>query len=208
MQNATRDVEAGAAARGERPGSASSRQLQNPMNAPASSPLPVAGGTPHLIDAIDSAIQSLGDGLNDDELTRLLRQAGLPAEAGFTFLSFSDRNIAFAVPPQALAAWYPPDGWIAPEKEKLGAALAEKYGLALGEPPDRTSEFRLPVTAGCAHHHLEFTKRHETVIVAHPRYLKVRLFGSTFDRRWLRDVRIRIRLGADLLQDLSALYAA
>src|SRR3974377_2215684 len=78
----------------------------------------------HLLDTILAIRAGVGDGLNDHELTQLLRDGTLLSEAGFSFLSFSEGIVTLTVPEQDLATWYPEHGWIAPEKEKLARALA------------------------------------------------------------------------------------
>ncbi len=162
----------------------------------------------HLLDAIRTARESVGEALNDDELTRLLLlDTELPTEAGFTFLSFSGGVVTLSVPQQDLAKWYPEKGWVAPEKEKVARAIAEKYQLALGEPPDLVSSFRFPNSEqAIVHHHLELATRRETVVIAHPRYLKVRIYRDAADGVFGMDARNPFVLGPELLQDLSALY--
>jgi hypothetical protein len=163
--------------------------------------------SPHLLDTIGAIRASIGDGLNDDELTRLMRQATLLNEAGFSFLSFSHGFVTLTVPHQDLANWYPDKGWIVPEKERIARAIAEKYGLSLCEPPNDTSSPRfLQLESPPAHHHLELVNRRETIIVAHPNYLKVRLLGTRSGSRYLPFVEAPLPLGPDLLHDLSALY--
>lgn len=161
----------------------------------------------HLLDAIRATRESVGDGLNDDELTRLLRQTALPTEAGFAFLSFCSGIVTLSVPHQDLANWYPEQGWVVPEKEKIARAIAGKYGLLLGEPPDEPSSCRFPCSdAANTHHHLELRNRWDAIIVAHPNYLKVRMFGASPESRYVWDAKTPVLLGPDLLQDLSALY--
>jgi hypothetical protein len=162
----------------------------------------------HLLDTIQAIRASVGDGLNDDELTRLLqRLTTLPTEAGFSFLSFSDDFMTLSVPPQDLASWYPDKGWIAPEKEGLARAIAKKFELSLYEPVDVAATGWLAQAESTAiHHHLEFCNHWQTVIVAHPRYLKVRQFGESPSHRYVWEVHCPLQFGPDLLQDLSALY--
>lgn len=163
----------------------------------------------NLLDTIRAIRASIGDGLNDEELTHLLRQATLLTEAGFGFLSISGGVVTLSVPHQDLASWHPEKGWIVPEKERIARAIAEKHGLSLSEPPDELPSFRFPSSdAAGAHHHLELSNRWEAIIVAHPNYLKVRLFGATPASRYVRDAKETLPLGPDLLQDLSALYQA
>lgn len=167
----------------------------------------MSGPSTHLLDAIRAIRECVGDGLNDDELTRLLRQTTLPTEAGFAFLSFCSGMVTLSVPLQDLANWYPEQGWIAPEKERNARAIAEKYGLLLGEPPDEPSTYRYPSSSSAnKRHHLELWNRWDAIIVAHPNYLKVRLFGASSESRYVSDAKMPLLLGPDVLQDLSALY--
>lgn len=163
----------------------------------------------NLLDTIKAVRVTVGDGLNDDELTRLLRQTTLLNEAGFGFLSFSKGFVTLSVPQQDRATWYPKDGWIVPEKERLATAIAEKHGLLLSEPPDEPSNCRYPSPDGSkGHHHLELSNRWEAIVIAHPNYLKVRLFGATPQGRYVAGAKEPLPLAPDLLQDLSALYNA
>jgi len=131
----------------------------------------------HLLDTILAIRSSIGDVLSDDELTRLLRTT-LLSEAGFSFLSFCRGLVTLTVPEQDLTSWYPEQGWMAPAKEKVARAIAEKYELSIYEPLDKATNVWHPVEPPeVAHHHIEMSDRCQTVIVAHPRYLKVRVLG-------------------------------
>jgi hypothetical protein len=154
----------------------------------------------HLLDAIEAMHWSIGDGLNEYELTRLLQKLPLPTEAGFSFLTFSDRFVTFTVPLQDPASWYPESAWIAPEKERIVQAIAKKYELSLFEPPDSVR-----VGSQNPHHHLELVNLRETMIVIHPQYLKIRLFSSA-GRSSFRGVQRPVHFGPSLLRELSALY--
>ncbi len=169
-----------------------------------------ASSNPGLLGAIYSTIESVGEGLNEDELTRLLLlDAQLPTEAGFTFLSISGGVVTLSVPQQDLAEWYPAKGWVAPEKEKIARAIADKYQLSLCEPPDLASSFCFPsLDPANVHHHLELVTRRETVVIAHPKYLKIRLYREVASDILLMHVTKRLELGPELLQDLSDLYRA
>src|SRR6266478_6477693 len=168
-------------------------------------PPPIPATAVHLLDAIKAFKSSVGDDLNDDELTRLMREASIPSEAGFKFLSYCERNVTLSVPKQDLADWYPEKGWISPAKEKIAQAIAKKYELTLCAPPDAQY-----VCLDCPnpHHHLEFSNKHETIILVHPRYLKVRLFLITDTTRSARAALRSLPLCPNLLCDLSALYQA
>jgi len=159
----------------------------------------------HLLDIICATKESIGEGLNDDELTRLLLLSNeLPTEAGFTFLSFSGGIVTLGVPQQDLAKWYQDGGWIALEKVKTAESIAKKYELSLFEPPDLASLRYL--NPDSVHHHLELATRRETVVVAHPQYLKVRVYRDVADGGFTMKSMKPIALGPELLQDLSALY--
>ncbi len=155
--------------------------------------------TPNLLERIVAFRAVVGDGLNDEELTRLFRQESLSSENGFTFVSLCDGVATFSVPPQELEKWYPPKGWITPEKEAVAKSIAEKCGLSLCEPPDLGSTFRSP-DCGVAviHHHLEFLDGSESVVIAHVRYLKIRLFAVGTSRS--------LSFRRDFLEQLAGLY--
>jgi hypothetical protein len=160
----------------------------------------------HLLDAIKAFKSSVGDDLNDAELTRLLlRTAALPPEAGFEFVSYCDRNITFSVPKQDLTNWYPDTGWISQPKEKAAQAIAKKYELTLCQPPDAQY-----VCLDCPnpHHHFEFSNKRETIILVHPLYMKVRLFLIMDSTRSAKAALRSLPLCPNLLCDLSALYQA
>ena len=160
-----------------------------------------------LLDGIRAIRASVGDGLNDDELTRLLQHLPLPTEEGFAFLSYSDRFVMLSVPQQDLQKWYPEKVWIAAEKEKIARAIAEKYELSLCEPPDLTLSCRFPIPSSTNfHHHLELSNRREIIIIAHPHYLKIRLYDRTPAGLYAAFPQIPLLLDPKLLQDLSALY--
>ena len=162
----------------------------------------------HLLDAIRATMASVGEALNDDELTRLLLlDIALPTEAGFTFLSFSGGVVTLSVPKQDLAKWYPEQGWVSPEKEEMAKSLGEKYGLTLCEPPDRSSSSWFPdFEQARVHHHLELVARRETIVVVHPQYLKVRMYCDIADTGFTKQAAKPLALGSDLLEELSALY--
>jgi hypothetical protein len=141
----------------------------------------------------------VGDGLNDEELTGLLRQEALLPEDGFTFVSLSEGCATFNVPPQEPAKWYRENGLITPEKETIAEVVAEKCGLSLYEPPDESLPSQSPEFGSSRmFHHLALTDDSETIVVAHPHYLKIRLFGFV-DKRPLR-------LRRNILEQLAALY--
>lgn len=178
------------------------------MNAPTtrtSQAAPTDG--PSLLDIIVEVHGQVGDGLTDQDLTCLLNANGLPTDAGFAFLSFSDHCATLSVPPQDLADWYLPTGWIAPEKERLATAIATKYQLALWQPPDHDVGVFPRLNAPPVRHHLELANAGETVIAVHPRYLRIRLFAALPGIRHLPGVPLLpVPRGPSLLQDLSSLY--
>src|SRR5260370_29633283 len=90
----------------------------------------VAKKNNHLLETILAIQSSIGDGLSDDELTRLLRTT-LLSEAGFSFLSFSRGLVTLTVPEQDQTSWYPEQGWPASAKEKAARANPDKYELSI-----------------------------------------------------------------------------
>jgi len=160
-----------------------------------------------LLETILAVRSRVGEGLSDDELTLLLRST-LLTEAAFSFLSFSRGLVTLTVPEQDPTIWYPEQGWIAPEKEMTARAIAEKYELSFYEPVDRVTSYWLPATVPeLAHHHIQMNDRFQTVIVAHPQYLKVRVLGRSARYRYDWEALCPVHLGPEILRDLSALYA-
>ena len=136
--------------------------------------------------------------MEDDELSFLIRKRNLPCEAGFSFLCLHGGCVTLAVPEQDENAWHPPPRrFLSLQKEGIAVALAKKHQLALYEPPDAPSATFAPC-ASEAHHHIQLAYRTETLVIAHPAFLKVRLYWSKTN--------LPIPLSPDLLDDLSALY--
>ena len=153
-----------------------------------------------LLESVTAIKTSVGDGLNDQELTRLLEKSGIPKEEGFEFLSYSDRTLTLSVPKQDPTKWYPEEGWITEEKEKKAREIAQKYELSVCEPPDA----HYTVVGGeKPHHHLEMCNGRESVVVVHPQYLKLKLFLSTNSTRSGQAAQRPLSLGPDLLKDLG-----
>ena len=159
-----------------------------------------------LLDRIRALRAATHDGLNDSELTHLLLADCPVSEEGFSFACFSDGCVTLAVPRQNTADWYPPDGWIASGKEALARELAERHGLEISEPPDSTG-FWGSVDAGRIHHHLALYNSRETVIVIHPRYLKIRLFGKEPGVTGGCGGATALFGGTNLLRELASFYA-
>jgi hypothetical protein len=159
----------------------------------------------HLLHSISEIRAEVGDRLNEDEFTRLLRQTELPNESGFAFLSFCDRFVMLSVPQQELANWYQEKGRIVPAKEKIARAIGDKYALTVCEPPDM---FYPCLNSSNPHHHLEFSNHQETIFIVHPRFLKVRLFVATSLTHDAQTAHRLLDLGSSLLEDLSTLYKA
>ncbi|HUA66860.1 MAG TPA: hypothetical protein VME24_13520 [Alphaproteobacteria bacterium] len=158
-----------------------------------------------LLEAIRETCSVVGDGLKDEELTALLGQTALPIERGFSFLSFSHGYVTISVPRQDPDNWYMKDGGIVPGKAGIAKWISAKYGLSLYEPVDVSA--RVYQNGGLyAHCHLEFADRRQTVIIAHPCYLKIRLFGVSPEHRYACETLTPLPLGPDLLEDLSELY--
>ena len=160
----------------------------------------------HLLETVVATRSSVGEGLEDDDLTRLLRTR-LLSEAGFGFLSFSKGWVTLTVPEQELTSWYPEQGWIAPEKELIARAIAEEYEMSLYEPVDTVMSYWHPANGPqVVHHHIELSDQGQTVIVAHPHYLKVRVLARSQHYRYDWEALCPVTFGAKILRDLSALY--
>jgi len=152
--------------------------------------------TEFLLEIIRTIRARVGDGLEDEEFAFFLQRRNLPEDSGFTFMCYHDGCVTLAVPPQDGTSWQQ-SGWIAPAKEIIGVELAQKHGLILSAPPDAPPTF---ISSGAweYHHHLRLSNRKETLIIAHPEFLKIRLYdtGTNLD----------IPLAPELLKELSALY--
>ena len=160
-----------------------------------------------MLDRILSFRTCVGDGLSDNEFTWLMHQNPPEPEAGFTFLGFCGGAVTLGVPQQEVSDWYPTSKWISPEKEKIARGIADKYGLTLHEPPDTISGYQDPYTgAHQIHHHIELGSHKETIIIAHPRYLKIRLYVGNSAVLCARATRNPQLLEPGLLSDLAALY--
>lgn len=160
----------------------------------------------HLLDTIKTIWMSIGDALNDNELTHFLIKRGLPAEMGFTFLSFSDGYVTLTVPKQNPDGWYANKDWITPEKENIARAIAEKYEWMLAEPMDGPWSLHPPSETGVVHHHLVLADHRQTIVVAHPLFLKICLLGKPPHQIYGRHSSFPLPLGPDLLREISALY--
>lgn len=158
-----------------------------------------------LLEAIRETCSVVGDGLKDEEFTALLRQTALPIERGFSFLSFSHGYVTMSVPRQDPGNWYMKAGGIVPGKAGIAKWISAKHGLFLYEPVDASA--RVYQHSGLfVHCHFEFADPRQTIIIAHPCYLKVRLFGLSPEHRYACETLSRLPLGPDLLEDISELY--
>ncbi len=151
--------------------------------------------TSSLLQRIIFTRKTVGDNLRDEKVTHLLHQEGLPSENGFTFVSVCEGCVTFGVPPQDLVNWYSDNGGIAPKKEALAKAIAQKCACSLTEPLDERSANSHGAEA---HHHLELSRAGQVVVIVHPRYMKIRLFDS-----WIKRA---LALPADSLEQLATLY--
>lgn len=172
------------------------------MNEPKPSLIP--NGSPRLLEKIKTIWATLGDNLTDAEFNSYLHHAGLPDEAGFSFLSFFHGHVVLNVPEQDPADWYPAHALIEAGKEKIARAVAKKYGLLFYEPADASPT--LYTGSNVVHHHFTLADRRQNVIIAHPLFLKICIFGKPQESVYGRDTLFPLPLGPDLLQDLSPLY--
>ena len=157
-------------------------------------------------DLISAAMRlrcSIGDGLNDFEFTEFIKSRLAPSSDGFGVLSFSEGCLTLSVPPQNSANWYGDKCAIAQPKEDAARAIADRHQLALCEPPDKLV-YGSP--GPNAHRHLEFANRWNTVAVAHPLYLKLRVCSGGEHHDAPVDSEAAITQCARLLGDLTVLY--
>jgi hypothetical protein len=167
-------------------------------------PSSISNGTFHLLEKIKTIWATVGESLTDAEFNYYLHRAGLPEEAGFSFLSFFHGHAVLNVPRQDLADWYPAQGLIEAGKEKIAKAIAKKYGLLFYEPADASPT--LCTGSNVVHHHFTLADRRQNVVIAHPLFLKICVFGKPLECVYGRDALFPLPLGPDLLQDLSTLY--
>ena len=153
--------------------------------------------TQSLLETIRRIRARAGDALADDELTFFLQRWDLPEEEGFTFLCFHDGCVTLAVPAQDQSTRHPRSTWITPARERIAAELARKHGLFVCEPPDAPPAF-VASSAWETNHHLRLSNRKETIVIAYPEFLKIRLYAT--------GRHLDLHLPPDLLKDLSALY--
>jgi hypothetical protein len=145
---------------------------------------------PSVLLMIRSVMNDVGSRLKEDALSDLIHlEGGELIEHGFRFLRLSDGFAVFATPSQDRSKWYRQKGWPCPEKEAAAASIARKYGLEISEPPD------VKILPGSEpRHHCEFHRAGQTLIVAHPRYMEIRIPEQP------------VVAEETLLEDLSALY--
>ena len=144
---------------------------------------------PSVLLMIRAMRNDVGPDLKEDALTDLILLEGGDLSAhGFRFLRLSDGFVVFATPPQDCSKWYRQKGWPCAEKEAVAHAIARKYALDMSEPPDVSG------LSGEPRHHFGFHRAGNTIIVAHPKYLKILLPDPP------------VNAEDTLLEDLAALY--
>ncbi|HXP61090.1 MAG TPA: hypothetical protein VN829_11395 [Dongiaceae bacterium] len=182
------------------------KQLDGPVSGPGKTQggvgsrnrvAPPPQQTQSLLETIRRIRARARDALGEEELTFFLQRWDLPEEEGFTFLCFHDGCVTLAVPVQNETSRHPRSAWITPARERIATALARKHGLFICEPPDAPPAF-VPSGAWETHHNLQLSNRKQTMVIAYPEFLKIRLYaeGTNLD----------LHLAPDLLKDLSALY--
>src|SRR5688572_14844929 len=175
-----------------------------PMPAETICPVsPVISSAANLVSAAMHLRCSIGDGLNDFEFTEFIKSRLAPSADGFGILSFSDGCLTISVPPQNSASWYGEKCAIARSKEDAARVIADRHQLTLCEPPDKLV-YGSP--GPNAHRHLEFANRWNTVAVAHPLYLKLRVCSGGEHHDAPVDSEAAIAQCARLLGDLTVLY--
>ena len=75
------------------------------------------------------------------------------------------------------------------------------------ESPDVGSSYQCPqLNSPNPHHHLELCNRRDTIVIAHPNYLKIRLFSTSSGTLHAGGPQVPLLLDSALLHDLAALY--
>lgn len=153
----------------------------------------------NLLKRIQSMREEAGDEVNDEEFTRLLREAKLPEQEGFTFLSYCDRFVMFTVPQQQADDWYQEKGKINSEKLEVAKKIGKKYEFTVSQPPDaKNSSSDNPHP----HHRLQLSNPLETMVIIHPQFLKIRLYTLASNTSRVE----RPLKKCELLKDLAELY--
>jgi hypothetical protein len=106
-------------------------------------------------------------------------------------------SVVLPVPAQNKTSGHPRSAWITPAKERIATAIARKHGLFVCEPPDSPPAF-FPSEAWETHRHLRLSNRKETIVIAYPEFLKIRLYAT--------GTNLDLHLAPELLKDLAALY--
>lgn len=171
--------------------------MTNELKSPPSNETRKSETAYDLLESIKYIREIVGDGLQDEEFNAFVTQKKLRPEAGFGFLCFHNGCVTFSVPRQDDRAWHPVTGWICHRKEELAEGFGKKHKLSVSEPPDTSLLFQLPNNAWM-HHHFRFYDRRETIVIAHPEFLKIRLYDS--------DKQLPLPRKPGFLADLSALY--
>ena len=156
-----------------------------------------------ILEAVLQLRESVGDGLNDAEFTHFIREKLNCSRSAFSILSCAEGFLTFNVPEQDPADWYSAGHWIAPDKESIAREVAGRYELTLCEPPDKLGYIIPPPNA---HHHLEWMTRWDSVAIAHPYYLKVRISRPDSRNPLGWTTKGVFAAGSNLLRDLTALY--
>jgi hypothetical protein len=164
---------------------------------------PVIRSAADLVSAAMHLRCSIGDGLNDFEFTEFIKSRLPSSSDGFGILSFSEGCLTLSVPEQQPANWYGEKCAIARPKEDSARAIADRHQLTLCEPPDKLV-YGSPGPG--AHRHLEFANRWNTVAVAHPLYLKLRVCSGGEHHDAPVDSEAAMERSAGLLRELTALY--
>jgi hypothetical protein len=173
---------------------------------PAETMRELSAETHNAADLVSAAMHlrcCIGDGLNDFEFTEFIKSRLPPTPDGFNILCFSEGCLTLSVPPQNPARWYGDKCAIARPKEDAARTIADRHQLTLCEPPDKLV-YGSP--GPNAHRHLEFANRWNTVAVAHPLYIKLRVCSGGEHHDAPVESETAIAQCAGLLRELIELY--
>jgi hypothetical protein len=171
---------------------------------------PVAAVTiqePRLLDQIRMLRQEIGDGLTDDDLTRLIRQTRLVKDTGFEFLSYASGFVTLC-PQSPSSKHQPADTWVSAERARLAATIAAEFGLEVYEPLNRNNTYSFDNAMASMGRHFEFTVRQEPIAIAHAAYLKILLDMPRSVILRHRSELDRVFTSSILLDELARLYKA
>jgi hypothetical protein len=159
-----------------------------------------------LLDQIRSFRHEIGDGLNDDEITRLIRRASLDEDSEFEFLSYSSGFVTLCSREKCIGRRISNEMWVSPKRMECAVNIAAKYGLEVYEPLNVDNTFTVFGGSQTRQRHFEFAFRQETIAIAHSVYIKVLLYMPKSLMLRHKTELNQVFSSSALLADLAQLY--